>query len=56
MFLFLARCIAVDEAENEESCLYESQSSGVGGVTDDVNKGSETRPINMKVVSVMRVF
>jgi len=34
----------------------QKSSSGIGGVTSAYRKGSETRPKNMKVVYIMRVF
>ena len=38
------------------SCTLESSSSGIGGVSIGANSGSETRPINMKVLYIIRVY
>ena len=38
------------------SCSLQSHSSGIGGVSSSANSGSETRPANMKVQYIIRVF
>ena len=38
------------------TCSLASERSGLGGVSSSANSGSETRPINMKVMYVIRVF
>ena len=36
--------------------VIQKSNSGIGGVATNYRKGGETRPKNMKVVYVMRVF
>ena len=38
------------------SCSLGSSTSGMGGVSSGANSGVETRPINMKVMYVIRVY
>ena len=38
------------------NCSLVSSSSGMGGVSSAANSGTETRPINMKVLYIIRVF
>ena len=38
------------------TCSLTSVTSGLGGVSSSANSGSETRPINMKVIYVIRVY
>ena len=38
------------------SCSLGSATSGMGGVSSGANSGTETRPINMKVMYIIRVF
>ena len=37
------------------TCSVASETSGLGGVSSPANSGSETRPINMKVIYIIRV-
>ena len=38
------------------TCSLTSETSGLGGVSSSSNSGAETRPINMKVIYVIRVY
>ena len=38
------------------SCSLGSSSSGLGGVSSGANSGVETRPVNMKVMYIIRVY
>ena len=38
------------------TCSLTPETSGLGGVGSEANSGSETRPINMKVLYVIRVY
>ena len=64
-----AQCVHYDHGDSALNCQIwqtrttdysgidiHSSSSGVGGVHNDYRKGEETRPKNMRVVYIMKIF
>ena len=52
----LSNIIPWNQYSASASIGIHSSTSGIGGVEDGYRKGSETRPINMKVVYIMKIF
>ena len=61
-----SQCAAANGESNSDSedttvkvtttCSLTSETSGLGGVSSSANSGSETRPINMKVLYIIRIY
>lgn len=48
--------IWAERTSDPSSINIQSTNSGLGGVQDDYRKGSETRPKNMRVVYIMKIY